>query len=577
MIPSRRTRLCAGILTILLASTAIAQPATLTQSVTHNGETITLQLTKVDLRGPNFELWEQNPTGGYDVVTPVAERSYLGTVAEDPAAVSCGVLLDNGQFKGTVYFDRGLTWFTLEDSVTDTRGVTHAVDVFTDFQLPTAPTVAPGSSGTDTHQFDVGVDGSYDYYVDRGSSVAGCLEMIEYSVNNTRAIYVRDSLLRPALGRVIIRADATQDPYGGFMELDPLRAHWQANQTSANRDVVCGVQPAFGGGLAWVSQVGTSFAYSINGSSGGAFDVVWRHEVGHNWGCGHFVGDNPEGAGLMGGNQPGRLSGCEVHRVLEYRDNRIAAGGILTNDGVFTEVDLPPYAALDVPPFDVTEGETVTLDVLANDFDANGHPISLLSFDANSSLGGAVQLSAGTGPAGRDELIYTSPPTSGGLDDYVLYQIQDSSGQTATGALIVRSLDAPPLPTIDAVSPDLGPTTGGTPVTITGTNFAPDVTVTFDSNEIDNFTFVDSNTIAGTTPAMASASTVDVSVSSPFGSNVLFDAFTFTDNHFGILSASGVPGGNATIAALLSHDEDLEGYSLGAIYESSFLNVTEVT
>ena len=32
-----------------------------------------------------------------------------------------------------------------------------------------------------------------------------------------------------------------------------------------------------------------------------AFDVVFRHELGHNWSCGHFVGGRPEGAGTRAG------------------------------------------------------------------------------------------------------------------------------------------------------------------------------------------------------------------------------------------------------------------------------------
>lgn len=72
------------------------------QSVTDNSETITMRMTLQNLHGANFELWSQNATSAYEVITPVAERSYIGTVDEYPDAVSCGVLLDNGSFKGAV-------------------------------------------------------------------------------------------------------------------------------------------------------------------------------------------------------------------------------------------------------------------------------------------------------------------------------------------------------------------------------------------------------------------------------------------------------------------------------------------
>jgi hypothetical protein len=52
-------------------------------------QTYTMRLTKAPVRGPNFELWAQNSSGGYDVITPAAdERCYLGTVDEYPDAIA---------------------------------------------------------------------------------------------------------------------------------------------------------------------------------------------------------------------------------------------------------------------------------------------------------------------------------------------------------------------------------------------------------------------------------------------------------------------------------------------------------
>ncbi|UYV12228.1 MAG: S8 family serine peptidase [Phycisphaera sp.] len=70
----------------------------------------------------------------------------------------------------------------------------------------------------------------------------------------------------------------------------------------------------------------------------------------------------------------------------------------------------------------VIAGEMATLDVTANDFDLGGLDISIDSFDASSALGGIISLSVGTGPEGRDELIYTAPAATFGADsfDYVI-------------------------------------------------------------------------------------------------------------------------------------------------------------
>ncbi len=427
----------------IFTSTGLAAEPTFTQLVSYNGETITMQMTKVNLRGPNFELWVYNSEGEYDPNTPVAERSYLGTVEEYPGAISCGVLFDNGDFMGAVYFDRGVTWFTSNGTVTKTRGLEYAVDTFIGYSSPSAPSVAPGQAGTNMYGFDVGIDAHYSYYSVRGGSdIAHTFELIEYSVICTSAIYMRDTMLRPYLGRVIIRADLTYDPFIGMRfgdYLSGLRTHWNGNHTDADRDVVAGVGRGMaGGGLAWVGVIGTSSAYSINDADAdGNFSIVWRHELGHNWGLNHFMGWLPEGKGIMGGNIPGRFSGCEVYGIMSHRDSRL---GILDNEGAYDEVDIPPYAAYEMLNYEALgyyAGDTITIDVLANDHDANGDTLSIQSVDATSNLGGSVQISAGTGPGGRDEVTYTSLTTSSNDTDWFLYTIVDSSGQTATGVEVI--------------------------------------------------------------------------------------------------------------------------------------------
>ncbi len=416
-----------------LVSVAFAAPATLTQSVSYQGETITLQLKIEDLRGANFELFTQNASGGYDVVTPVAERSYLGTVAEYPGAVSCGILQDDGQFRGAVYFDRGVTWFTLGTSVVETRALDYGN--FTNFQIPTTSSVTPGQAGSDTYSFEMGIDADYNYYnTTSGGSVAKAFETIEYSISVTRAIYMRDALLRPYLGRVIIRTDLANDPYTGLTQggyLDAVRTEWNNNQTTTDPALVAGVSPTkIGGGLAWVGVVGTSSGYSVNQSgSTGAFDVVLRHEIGHNWNLPHFTGGSPEGAGLMGGNVPGRMSSTEAHRVMGHRDSRISMGGILSNEGIYTNVELPPFASLDSIFFTQTLDTSVAIDPTANDFDANNQSISLVSFESTSAKGGSISQQGST-------LNYTAPGNLVGTD-YFLYTIADSAGKTATGVVVV--------------------------------------------------------------------------------------------------------------------------------------------
>ena len=66
----------------------------------------------------------------------------------------------------------------------------------------------------------------------------------------------------------------------------------------------------------------------------------------------------------------------------------------------------------------VIAGEMSTLDVTANDFDLGGLDLSIQSVDATSALGGSITLSPGTGPEGRDEVMYTAPASSFGEDTF---------------------------------------------------------------------------------------------------------------------------------------------------------------
>ena len=71
-------------------------------------------------------------------------------------------------------------------------------------------------------------------------------------------------------------------------------------------------------------------------------------------------------------------------------------------------------------------------------------------------------------------------------------------------------------PTVSSVSPNSGSTSGGTAVTITGTNFAAGATVTFGGAAATNVVVVNSTTITATTPA-GSTGAVTVTVTNPGG------------------------------------------------------------
>jgi hypothetical protein len=93
-------------------------------------------------------------------------------------------------------------------------------------------------------------------------------------------------------------------------------------------------------------------------------------------------------------------------------------------------------------------------------------------------------------------------------------------------------------PTVTGVSPSSGPTSGGTPVTITGTNFQSGATVIVGGTAATSVSVTSATQIQATTPAR-SAGSVTVTVTNPNGSpGSLASAFTYVSS-----GASGSGGG----------------------------------
>jgi Tol biopolymer transport system component len=81
-------------------------------------------------------------------------------------------------------------------------------------------------------------------------------------------------------------------------------------------------------------------------------------------------------------------------------------------------------------------------------------------------------------------------------------------------------------PTVTGVAPNTGPATGGTAITLTGTNFVSGATVTVGGTAATGVTVVNATTITATTPA-GSAGAATVAVTTTGGTGSLASAFTY--------------------------------------------------
>jgi hypothetical protein len=109
-------------------------------------------------------------------------------------------------------------------------------------------------------------------------------------------------------------------------------------------------------------------------------------------------------------------------------------------------------------------------------------------------------------------------------------------------AMTVSNPESTSPPAVSAVSPRSGPAAGGTPVTITGTNFVGASSVTFGGMPAASFTVVSAGEITAVSPAGASG-TVDVVVTTNQGASPANAADQFT-----YVSAGGPSGPPANTA-----------------------------
>jgi hypothetical protein len=115
----------------------------------------------------------------------------------------------------------------------------------------------------------------------------------------------------------------------------------------------------------------------------------------------------------------------------------------------------------------------------------------------------------------------TVPEGTGPVD----VTVEDEEGKSATNPVDQFTY----APVVSSVTPNEGPTTGGTSVTITGVNMSEASAVKFGSVSATSFTVNSDSSITATAPP-ETESTVDVTVTSPGGTSALVagDHFTFT-------------------------------------------------
>ena len=126
---------------------------------------------------------------------------------------------------------------------------------------------------------------------------------------------------------------------------------------------------------------------------------------------------------------------------------------------------------------------------------------------------------------GSTTITAVTPAHAGGAVNVVVANPGGQIGTSVNGYTYAATVQPP---TVASVSPTSGPATGGTSITIRGTNFAAGASVTLDGTVATNVVVTNGTTITATTPAHA-AGNVDVVVTNTNGqSGGKINAFTYT-------------------------------------------------
>ena len=173
------------------------------------------------------------------------------------------------------------------------------------------------------------------------------------------------------------------------------------------------------------------------------------------------------------------------------------------------------------------------LDALAN----NGGPTGTMALEADSpaiGYGIAADFPGTTTAITVDQRHYSRP------------------GSQDLGAYSYNGVAPPPSPSVTSISPTLGTASGGTTVTIIGTNFTGATTVDFGTFAASSFTIESATEITVTSPS-GSAGIVDVTVVGPGGTSLLSSA-----DQFAYLGATM----SYTVTSTADVDNDTDGVTL---------------
>ncbi len=283
------------------------------------------------------------------------------------------------------------------------------------------------------------------------------------------------------------------------------------------------------------------------------------------------TGVSPTSGSTAGGTTV-TVTGTGFTGTTVVKFGTVAGTGLVVNSSTSITITSPAESASTVDVTVTTPGGTSATNPPADQFMFVAPPVPTVtgvSPTSGSTAGGTTVTVTGTGFTGATvvkfgtvagtglvvnsstSITITSPAESASTVDVT---VTTPAGTSATNPPADQFMFvAPPVPTVTGVSPTSGSTAGGTTVTVTGTGFTGATVVKFGTVAGTGLVVNSSTSITITSPA-ESASTVDVTVTTPAGTsatNPPADQFMFVappvPTVTGVSPTSGSTAGGTTV------------------------------
>jgi len=420
--------------------------------LTLDGASVELVLEPYSLRRPSAQAFIEGPNGVRTPIELPPSKTLRGTVRGDATGIVAATL-EGEAIRARIILDDGTDWYVqpLPGGLAGEHAVYRGTDVneaggtcaadSTDETTARQPLAAAQAQSSGCVEAEVAIEADYAYYAWNGSSSTQTINDIDAIMNSVELIFSRDAKIGYKITNYLIQT--TSGKYSSSdanTKMNQFQAWWNSNQSSVPRDLAHLMTGPLNNG-----QLGVAY-YSVICSSTQAYGIsnptwtsnwanrvaVVAHEIGHNWGATHC---NSQGAdcwlmcaniGLCGAD-PTRFSPSSIREIETYR---IQSGACLAA-GTGTATALNPTARDDRAV--VLHGSSGTINVLANDFDANCQTITIGSFATVTSKGAIVA-------AVGDNLLYTPLPAFVGIDTFQ-YTVRDAGGAQSTATVTVDVQD----------------------------------------------------------------------------------------------------------------------------------------